>query len=133
MGRLSRIIRGFSVFSIGAGLLILVSAIYATRDERMVEAVYYKILGAGKAFVFKVFALENLFIGTFSAILALTMAQTGAYWVCTARLDIDYHWQVLPSLALVGVTVVLVVAVGLVASRSIMEKRPVAYLREQAD
>jgi putative ABC transport system permease protein len=97
----------------------------------MVEAVYYKILGAGKAFVFKVFALENLLIGVFSGMLALVMAQAGAYWVCTVRLDIDYHWEALPSVALVGATVVLVVTVGLGASRSIMEKRPVTYLREQ--
>jgi putative ABC transport system permease protein len=133
MGRLSRIIRGFGVFSIGAGLLILVSAIYATRAERMVEAVYYKILGAGKAFVFKVFALENLLIGAFSGILALMMAQAGAYWVCTARLDVDYHWQVVPSLLMAVATMVLVVAVGLAASWSIMEKRPITYLREQTD
>ncbi len=131
--RLSRIIRGFSVFSIGAGLLILVSAIFATRAERMVEAVYYKILGAGKTFVFKVFALENLFIGTFSSLMALIMAQAGAFWVCTVRLDIDYQWQVLPSMVMAAGTVALVVTVGLAASRAIMEKRPVTYLREQTD
>jgi putative ABC transport system permease protein len=133
MSKLSRIIRGFSVFSIGAGLLILVSAIYATRTERMVEAVYYKILGAGKAFVFKVFALENLLIGSFSGLTALVMAHAGAFWVCTVRLDIVYQWHLFPSMVLALATVMIVVAVGLAASRSIMEKRPVTYLREQAD
>lgn len=133
MNQLSRIIQGFSIFSIGAGLLILISAIYATRAERMVEAVYYKILGAGKAFVFSVFAFENLLIGLFSGALALLMAHAGAFWVCTFKLDIDYRWNVLPSLVLVGVTALVVVAVGLAASRTIMEKRPVTYLREQTD
>ncbi len=133
MNQLSRIVRGFSIFSIGAGLLILVSAVYATRAERMVEAVYYKILGAGKVFVYKVFALENLLIGLISGTLALAMAQAGALWVCTVRLNIDYHGYGLSSLALVAMTTVLVVAVGLSASRSILEKRPVAYLREQTD
>ncbi len=133
MNQLSSIIRGFSIFSIGAGLLILISAIYATRTERMVEAVYYKILGAGKSFVFNVFALENLLIGFLSSLLAVGMAQVGAYWVCTVKLDIDYHPFVLPSLGMVLATLVLVVAVGLAASRSIMEKRPVTYLREQTD
>ncbi len=133
MNQLSRIIRGFSIFSIGAGLLILVSAIYATRAERMVEAVYYKILGAGKAFVIKVFALENVFIGWVSGALAVIMAQAIAWWVCTVQLDIDYQWNVVPSMALVVATMMLVVVVGLAASRSVMEKRPVTYLREQSD
>jgi putative ABC transport system permease protein len=61
------------------------------------------------------------------------VAQAGAYWVCTVRLDIDYRWQVVPSLVMAAATMVLVVAVGLAASRSIMEKRPVTYLREQTD
>lgn len=133
MNQLSRIIRSFSVFSIGAGLLILISAIYATRAERMVEAVYYKILGAGKKFVFKVFALENLLIGFISSLLALGMAQAGAFWVCTAKLNIDYRPFAISSLAMVAATLLLVVVVGLAASRSIMEKRPVTYLREQVD
>lgn len=131
MNQLSRIIRGFSFFSIAAGLLILISAVYATRAERMVESVYYKILGAGKPFVFKVFALENLLIGFLSSLLALMMAQAGAFWVCTVKLDIDYRPFLLPSGGMVAVTLLLVVAVGLAASRSIMEKRPVTYLREQ--
>ena len=99
----------------------------------MVEAVYYKILGAGKAFVIKVFALENLFIGWISGTLAVIMAQAGAWWVCTVQLDIDYQWNVVPSMALVAATMTLVVVVGLAASRSVMEKRPVTYLREQSD
>ena len=133
MNQLSRIIRGFSIFSIGAGLLILISAIYATRAERMVEAVYYKILGAGKSFVFKVFALENLLIGSLSSLLAVGMAQAGAFWVCTAKLEIDYHPFIIASMVMVLATLMLVVAVGMAASRSIMAKRPVTYLREQAD
>lgn len=133
MNQLSRIIRGFSIFSIGAGLLILISAIYATRAERMVEAVYYKILGAGKIFVLKVFALENLLIGFFSSLLALGMAQVGAFWVCTVKLNIDYSPFILSSVVMVASTLLLVVVVGLAASRSIMEKRPVTYLREQVD
>jgi putative ABC transport system permease protein len=133
MNQLSRIIRGFSIFSIGAGLLILISAIYATRAERMVEAVYYKILGAGKKFVFHVFALENVLIGFLSCLPAMGMAQAGVYWVCTFKLEIDYHPFIISSLVMVLATLILVAAVGLAASRSIMEKRPVTYLREQTD
>jgi putative ABC transport system permease protein len=131
MDRLSTIIRSLSLFSIAAGLLILVSAVYATRAERVVEAVYYKILGAGKGFVLRVFALENFLIGLLSGITALGMAQAGAFWVCHRRLDIDYHPFLLSSGLMIGATVLLVMLVGLAASRSIMEKRPAVYLREQ--
>ena len=131
MARLSRIVRIFSLFSIAAGILILVSAVFATRAERVVESVYYKVLGAGKRFVFSVFALENMLIGLLSSTLALAMAQAGAWWVCHVKFDIGYQPFLTMSLAMVAATMTLVVAVGMTASRSIMAKKPVTYLREQ--
>jgi len=131
MARLSRIVRIFSLFSIAAGLLILVSAVFATRAERVVESVYYKILGAGRRFVFTVFALENLLVGLLSSLLALVMAQTGAYWVCKVKFNIGYQPFLSVSLVMLAATVALTVTVGMVASRSILAKKPVAYLREQ--
>jgi putative ABC transport system permease protein len=131
MARLSRIVRVFSSFSILAGILILVSAVFATRAERVMEAVYYKILGAGRRFVLTVFALENLMLGMLSSLLALAMAQAGAYWVCAFKFDIGYRPFPMVSLAMIGLTVLLTVTVGLVASRSIMTQKPVSYLRNQ--
>jgi putative ABC transport system permease protein len=133
MDQLSTIIRSFTLFSIGAGLLILVSSIYATRAERVLESVYYKILGAGQRFVISVFALENLIIGLFSGILAVLLAEACAYWVCRVKLDIEFHALPTASGLMVGAAALLVVAVGLAASRGILEKRPAVYLREQAD
>lgn len=131
--QLSRIIRAFSLFSIAAGLLILTSAIYATRAERIQESVYYKILGAGRRFVFKIFALENLLIGLLSSFPALILAQAAAFWVCHHRLEIHYQLFILPSVTIMTVTLLLVMAIGLAASRSIMAKKPVVYLRERND
>jgi putative ABC transport system permease protein len=131
MARLSRIVRVFSLFSMAAGILILVSAVFATRAERMVESVYYKILGAGRRFVFTVFALENMLVGLLSSGLALAMAQAGAWWVCTVKFDIGYRPFLSVSLLMVAATVALVVTAGMTASRSIMAKKPVTYLREQ--
>jgi putative ABC transport system permease protein len=131
MGRLSQIVRVFSLFSIAAGVLILVSAVFATRAERMMESVYYKVLGAGRHFVIAVFALENLLLGLLSSLLALGLAQAGAWWVCTTRFDIDYQPFLPASALMVTATICLTVAVGMVTSRSILAKKPVVYLREQ--
>ena len=131
MGRLSRIVRAFSFFSIAAGILILVSAVVATRAERMMEAVYYQILGAGRRFIFGVFALENMLLGLLSSSLALIMAQAGAWWVCTVRFDIHYRPYLPASLMMMAATMLVVATVGLAVSRSILTKKPVVYLREQ--
>jgi putative ABC transport system permease protein len=131
MSRLSKIIQMLSVISVAAGMLILVSAVFATRAERVVESVYYKILGAGKRFVVSVFAIENLIIGLISSTTALLMAQGGAWWICAGRLDIAYHPFPATSSLLIAAATLFTMVVGMGASRSIMSKKPVIYLREQ--
>lgn len=130
MVKLSRIIRFFTAFSIGAGLLILVSAIFATRAARIREAVYFKILGARRAFVGRVFLWEHAMMGLISGIAAMAMAQTAGAIICRRVLDIPYHAFPAASLVMLVLPMLLVAGVGHWASLAILRKKPVAYLRD---
>ncbi len=131
--RITRVIRFFTVFSIVAGLLIVVSAVFATRFARIQEAAYYKVLGAKGEFVLRVFTLENLFLGLVSALLALGMAQLGSWLINTRLFDLDYQPFWGASALMIGITVLLVTGVGMAASISILRARPIHFLREQAE
>jgi putative ABC transport system permease protein len=133
MKRLSSIVRLFSLLSIASGLLILTSAIFATRAERIVESVYYTILGAKKIFVERVFAIENGIIALLATAIATLLAQTGAFLVCRLVFEISFQPFMLSVLALAAAAVALVVLVGFLASRSIVNKKPVIHLREQTN
>jgi putative ABC transport system permease protein len=133
MKKLSTIIKGFCILSMAAGILILISGVFATRAERITESVYYKILGAGKAFVKKVFSLEIFIIGLLSGILAIGISQTCIFLICRFFLDITFHPFLLSCGFIVGTTLLLIIGVGMVSTRSILEKKPVIYLREQPD
>lgn len=131
--RMSDIVRAFTLISIAAGLLIIVSSIYATRIARMREAVYYKVLGARRRFVLKIFALENLMLGLISSALALLIAQVGSWLICRQVFDISYapFWgDCLLGLAAAGA---IVVVVGLVPSWPILHQKPVIFLRQQIE
>jgi putative ABC transport system permease protein len=133
MQQLSRVVRAFTGLSISAGILILISAVFATRAERINESVYYKILGAGRLFVLKVFTLENLVMGLCSGVLAVILSQLGAGAICRFVLDIDYSPFLIACILMVTGAVLLVIAVGLISARSILQKKPISYLREQQD
>jgi putative ABC transport system permease protein len=129
--KLSLIIRFFTLFSIIAGILIIISSILATRFARIQEAVYYKILGAKAVFVLKVFTLENLFLGMVSAGLALLLSQIGSWIICSAILEIAYTPFLLNCFFLILAPVILIVTIGLLPSSSILRQKPVLFLREQ--
>lgn len=128
--RLASVVRFFTLFSVLAGVLIVVSSVFATRQARIQEAVYYKVLGAQRRFVRNVFAVENLFLGLISALLALLMAQTGGWALCTFLFDIVYYPAPVASLLLVAATMALVTVVGMAASGSILQSKPILILRE---
>ncbi len=128
--RLVRVIRFFSLFSVLAGILIVISSVYATRQARIQEAVYYKVLGAKRRFVRNVFITENLLLGGIAAALALLMAQVGSWALCRYLFEIAYHPTIGASVGLVIVTMALVTGVGMAASQSILGSKPILILRE---
>lgn len=128
--RLVQIIRFFTFFSVLAGVLIVISSVFATRQARVQEAVYYKVLGAKRSFVRQVFTVENFLLGLISALLALLMAQIGSWALCYYLFDIAYHPALGASLLLVVATMAVVTTVGMAASGSILRSKPILILRE---
>jgi len=133
MDKLSVIIRFFTLFSLAAGMVIIVGSVLATRYARVRETVYYKILGARRAFVLAVFASESLLLGLISSLLALFLAQAGSWLICRYGLDLRYRPFLGVSLVTAAAATVLIVAVGLAASLPILRSKPASFLRQQAD
>jgi len=129
IGRITRIVRLFTLLGIVAGLLITASSVLATRRERLREAVHYRILGAGSGFVLKVFALEGALLGSASGLLALAFAQAITCGIATWRLKLPWHPFWVSSLAVVAATACITVGVGLAASLPVLRRRPAEYLR----
>jgi putative ABC transport system permease protein len=129
IGRVSRIIRFFTLLGIAAGLLITASSVLATRRARIVEAVHYRILGASSRFVLKVFVLEGTLVGLASGLLALAFAQAITWAIATWRLNLTWHPFWGSSLSVVAATTLITVGVGLAASLPVLRHRPADYLR----
>lgn len=131
MTRLSSTIRFLGLFSILAGMLILTGSIFATRIARTREAVYFRILGADRGFVRRVFNYENLAIGLASGTMALLMSHAASWWIIVRWMQMSYRWYFEADILLVAMAVILVMGVGWAASGDILRKKPVAFLREE--
>lgn len=129
--KLSNVLRFFTVFSILAGLLIIISSVFATRFARTREAVYYQVLGAKSTFVIKVFGLENFFLGLVSAIIALALSQCASWIITTQVFNIAYKPFIFASIVLILTMGLIVIVFGLLPSLSVLKQKPVMFLREQ--
>ena len=93
MDRAARTIEFVFLFTLAAGLLVLIAAIQATQTERIFESTLLKTLGAGRALTLRTMAIEFLLIGGVAGVIAGALALLIARLLAQEVLRIDYSYD----------------------------------------
>jgi putative ABC transport system permease protein len=117
------------VFTLFAGLTVLLAAVQASRDERRFESAMLRTLGASRRTVLQGVLIEFAAIGLLAGLLAAAAASICGYVLATRLLDIPYTPD--PGLWLFGVVAggLLVCLAGYLATRSAISRPPLSTLR----
>jgi len=131
MDRASLAVQYVFLFTLAAGITVLLAAVQSTRDERRYESAMLRTLGASRRVVLKGVAAEFVALGLLSGLLAAIGATVGGWLIATELFNLEYHFS--PLVWLVGVVlgVVLVGGAGTFAARSVVNHPPIATLRQQ--
>jgi len=110
-------------------LIVLVSAVVVSRSQRAQESVLLKTLGASRSTVFRITAIEYLFLGSFAALTGLVLS-LGATWALSTFV---FEGPFVPDLLAVGgaflIVTALTVGIGLLNSRGVYDRPPLDVLR----
>ena len=117
------------LFTLLAGLTVLVASVQATRDERRFESAMLRTLGASRRVVFQGIAAEFMALGALAGLLAAAGATVAGYFLAREVFDLKYTPGLLIWLAGLGGGAVLVGVAGVLAARSVVTHPPVATLR----
>lgn len=117
------------VFTLFAGLTVLLAAVQASREERRYESAMLRTLGARASVVMQGVLMEFAAIGLLSGLLAVGIAAIAGYLLASRLLDVPYAPD--PLLWLVGVAagVTLVCLAGYLATRTALRRSPASVLR----
>jgi hypothetical protein len=88
------------VFTLFAGLVVLLAAVQATRDERRYEGAMLRTLGAPRAVVTRGIVTEFAVLGTLAGALAAAGASFAGWWLAARLLEVRYDPD--PRVWLVG-------------------------------
>jgi len=127
--QVSRAAQVVFAFTLIAGLVVLLAALEATRDERRVESALIRTLGADNATVRNGLLVEYAIMAVIAAALAtLGSAVTG--WILAEEL-FQFRYQPGIGLFIGGFTAaaLLVVGAGWLGNRSVLKTPPVRILR----
>jgi putative ABC transport system permease protein len=117
------------VFTLLAGIVVLVAAVQASRDERRVEIALLRTLGASRRRVRSILGAEFIALGGLAGLIAASGAALTGWAVTDRVLNLPYHFN--PWLFLLGVGGggLGIALAGLIATRSLLNERPLAVLR----
>jgi putative ABC transport system permease protein len=118
------------LFTLAAGLMVLLAAIQATRDERRYESAMLRTLGASRRVVFQGVAAEFTALGLLSGLLASAGATLAGYFLAREIFNLKYAPD--PLVWIVGIVggALLVGVAGVLAARSVVTHPPVETLRQ---
>lgn len=118
------------VFTLVAGLTVLLAAIQSTGDERRYESAMLRTLGASRRVVLAGVAVEFTVLGLLAGLLAAAGATLVGFFLARELFDLSYAPD--PRVWIAGTFggAVLVGIAGVLATRSVVNHPPVTTLRQ---
>jgi putative ABC transport system permease protein len=130
MDRASLAVQYVFLFTLVAGVVVLLAAVQSTRDERRYESAMLRTLGASRGTVLQGVAAEFSALGFLSGTLA-AFGATGVGWILARRL-FNLQFALDPWVWVVGLVcgTILVGLSGTLATRRVVNTPPIVTLRD---
>ena len=127
--QMSRLVYVFTLLALLTGIMVLISSLLSTSQDRMQESASFRLLGMQKSDLYKLNILEIGVLGVSAAVFAMTIASAGAWFAITQWFDLRFSvpWM---SLAIGGaVLVVLLFAIAIIYVRLVIGRGIMARVR----
>ncbi len=132
MDRASLAVQYVFLFTLAAGVVVLLAAVQATRDERRYESAMLRTLGASRSTVFRGVAAEFSALGFLSGTLAACGASAIGWFLAHRLFSLEFTFD--PLVWVIGLVcgTVLVGVSGALATRRVVNTPPIVTLRDQS-
>lgn len=130
IARVSLAVEYVFLFTLAAGLMVMIAAIQSTLDVRLHENAVLRALGARRRRLWQSLASEFITLGALSGGLAALFASALSYVIATQVLDLDYvinPWLWIFGLLAGGIGVGLA---GLIGTRQVVNSPPLKVLQK---
>lgn len=118
------------LFTLLAGVVVLLAAVQLTRDERRFESAILHTLGAARRKILQGVAIEFVTLGSLSGVLAAAGATLLGWGLATYAFKLDYTVSALLWPLGLAAGALIVGIAGTLATRRAVNEPPVAVLRE---
>jgi len=129
LDKIGFVIRFMAAFSIITGLVVLIASVLISKYQRIQENVLLRTLGARSRQIFIITALEYFILGAMAAATGIVLALVGSWALAHYTFETTFTPPLLPVLLVFLSICVLTVIIGLLNSRSALNRPPLEILR----
>lgn len=131
LNKIGFVIRFMAGFSMVTGWIVLLSAVWTSKNQRIRESILLRTLGASRKQILAINAIEHFFLGALATAAGLILALTGSWLLARFSFESTFNPPLIPILLLFVGVVLLVVITGLWSTRKILNQPPLKILRTE--
>ncbi|UFH57364.1 ABC transporter permease [Spirosoma sp. KNUC1025] len=131
LDQISFVIQFMALFSILTGLLVLASSVVISKYQRLRESVLLRTLGASRAQILRITALEYGLLGLLASLSGILLSVFGTWALAQFVFEVPYRPNVLPLVVVASVVTTLTIVIGLFNSREVLVRPPLDVLRAE--
>jgi putative ABC transport system permease protein len=129
--RVALAIQFMALFSLGVGVLVLISALTTSRFQRIREGALLRALGATRSQLFRIVLAEYASLGILASAVAVVLAVIAGWALARFVFDSAFTLPLVPMTALALGIVALTIIVGVANSWEVVRRTPLEVLRDE--
>jgi putative ABC transport system permease protein len=131
LDKIAWIINFMAFFSILTGVIVLLGAVRTSKHQRIKESVLLRTLGAKSHQILKIIALEYTYLGIIGGFTGILLSLIGSQLLALWIFETPFTPSIIPFVVLFPGITLLVLAIGMANSRSVINKPPLEVLRKE--
>ncbi|MDF4221771.1 ABC transporter permease [Maribacter sp. M208] len=133
LDKISWVISFMAFFSILTGIIVLIGSVRNSKYQRIRESVLLRTLGAQSKQILKINALEYFFLGVLGSGVGVLLSLLSSFLLAYFIFDTPFIPSWVPFLVVLPGITLLVLAIGLMNSRGVLNSPPLQVLRKEAN
>lgn len=129
IAQMSRLVFVFTLLALITGIMVLISSLLATTQERLKDSASYRLLGMQKRDLYVLNVIEIALIGSSAAVFSLIVASLGSWFVVTQKFQLPFSLPWPQFLFGLVALLVILIAIALIYVRLVIGRGIMARVR----
>ncbi|MCL6273721.1 ABC transporter permease [Muricauda sp. 2012CJ35-5] len=132
LSKIAWVINFMAFFSILTGVIVLIGSVRNSKYQRIKENVLLRTLGAKSKQILRITALEYFYLGLLGGGIGIVLSLLGSLLLAQFVFETSFSPSIIPFVVVLPSIILLVLLIGMLNSKSVLQSPPLEVLRKEA-